>query len=43
VDSLKERKFVPQTIFEKNVSPSLQQSKSQWQFLDAMKFVLKLL
>lgn len=43
VDSLKERKFVPQTIFEKNVSPSLQQSKSQWQFLDAMEFVLKLL
>ena len=24
VDSLKEKKFVPQSIFEKNVSPSLQ-------------------
>lgn len=24
IESLKERKFVPQTIFEKNVSPSLQ-------------------
>lgn len=26
VDSLKERKFVPKSIFEKNVSPSLQSS-----------------
>ncbi|KAJ1527960.1 hypothetical protein ONE63_007893 [Megalurothrips usitatus] len=26
VDSLKEKKFVPSTIFEKNVSPSLQRS-----------------
>lgn len=27
VDSLKEKKFVPRTVFEKNVSPSLLESK----------------
>lgn len=28
VESLKDKKFVPRTIFEKNVSPSLQTSRS---------------
>ena len=29
VETLREKKFVPQTIFEKNVSPSLQVPKSR--------------
>ena len=33
VDSLKEKKFVPQTIFERNVSPSLQVPKSWYGIL----------
>lgn len=29
VDSLKERKFVPRSVFEKNVSPSLQSNETK--------------
>ena len=29
VDSLKDKKFVPRSIFEKNVSPSLQQTNKE--------------
>lgn len=30
IESLKEKKFVPRTIFEKNVSPSLQTKNVVW-------------
>jgi hypothetical protein len=30
VDSLKEKKFVPHSVFEKNISPSLQSNETKW-------------